>query len=649
MDIQTSWTDGEFDKCRQVALKALLLSISLFCLILWGIHPRFYVNDDSSIQAILSGALTGSPTPYTVYVNYALCWMLVQCYKLFPGIAWFFVMLETLQFLVLFCWCYMTLRIVSRRLGDEQEISHILGMAITFASGLAGAMLPVQTPSFTLCSASLSAMGCALYFLLLREDWLLPIERRLLSVLSCFMLAMGCIVRFEGGLVGILIALALLLLHCLLRLTQVRSNDWAGILVASVSKGLLIPVIAAVFILGAQAIHKHAYSTPEWTEFQRINLARSSYMDYPHDSYEDNPDLYERVGWDEALAAVVKMWFFMDERVNAEAFSAISQGSTTKSASHITAIQENYAKRTGIFVDNMLEVYLSLLIALGATVSIFSWKSDNARIFAALLVFCAVCATVYIAMRGRFIFRGVYCALLPSLYCLWFLSLLSTHSIPHPVFLHHHVVVGLCAGVIAACIALVYTVSITGVVYDCLGIIALIPFLMIVFAEKTKHYGVYTRLSAMLMASIVVFSLVVGETRRSMEILAEPQLERVRQMDAVVEYADNDPSSVFIYPSFIGSTEVFQDYTNNLLSWGGWGYFAPWKKESLARSGFPDGLTGYVFFDEDVYFVSPSRGCLKRLRKYLSSITEETVSCELVKDFNNGIEIYSFHIGGDAG
>lgn len=40
-------------------------------------------------------------------------------------------------------------------------------------------------------------------------------------------------------------------------------------------------------------------------EFRAYNNARVLYMDYPHVSYEENPEVYKAFGWDENLTSLV--------------------------------------------------------------------------------------------------------------------------------------------------------------------------------------------------------------------------------------------------------------------------------------------------------------------------------------------------------
>lgn len=55
----------------------------------------------------------------------------------------------------------------------------------------------------------------------------------------------------------------------------------------------------------------------------------SGYTDYPHPSFGEAPGRYEEVGWDEELSELMGKWSMMDERVNAEALTALNEQNTT--------------------------------------------------------------------------------------------------------------------------------------------------------------------------------------------------------------------------------------------------------------------------------------------------------------------------------
>ena len=62
----------------------LLVMIMVACLV----QPVFYLNDDTTMRSILSGAYTGRPDGHAVYMQYPLTGLLAFFYSIVPVIPW---------------------------------------------------------------------------------------------------------------------------------------------------------------------------------------------------------------------------------------------------------------------------------------------------------------------------------------------------------------------------------------------------------------------------------------------------------------------------------------------------------------------------------------------------------------------------------
>jgi len=68
----------------------------LITILIWDLPWRFQVNDDEIMMWLISGAYTGTPETYTVFIHPILSWILAKLYTQFPlnpwyPIAWFAV------------------------------------------------------------------------------------------------------------------------------------------------------------------------------------------------------------------------------------------------------------------------------------------------------------------------------------------------------------------------------------------------------------------------------------------------------------------------------------------------------------------------------------------------------------------------------
>ena len=103
-----------------------------------------------------------------------------------------------------------------------------------------------------------------------------------------------------------------------------------------------VGVLGSVFLLltASTEIDQMLKEQRDSDEFRAYNSARVAYMDYPHVSYKENPEVYENYGWDENLASLVNSWCFLDERVTAEAFYNIASAESVNGATNEEAVFE---------------------------------------------------------------------------------------------------------------------------------------------------------------------------------------------------------------------------------------------------------------------------------------------------------------------
>jgi len=56
---------------------------------IWLLPWRFQTNDDEIMMWLVSGAYTGTPESYAVFIHPLLSWIFAQLYSLFPSISWY--------------------------------------------------------------------------------------------------------------------------------------------------------------------------------------------------------------------------------------------------------------------------------------------------------------------------------------------------------------------------------------------------------------------------------------------------------------------------------------------------------------------------------------------------------------------------------
>ena len=292
---------GVRDSRRVACAIGLSLLTACACNLLSDV--RFHANDDSVIQAILSGDYTGGTTDgHVLFVNYTLSWAVSRLFVLMPGHVWRTMALYASITVALF-WCNYVLLGVVRPSGYSVGESW-LPVAVCLVVDFGLFALPLASPTFTFSSCFLG--GAAVFSRAVRFGRHSADRREALAE-TMLLLCSFCF-RMNSGIVSIGIYALVLLADAWEQSNNLPAAE--RIRVAGGSLRALAPVMALCFF--CWLLHRHAYSSPAWQACQSISKARAAYVDYRHSAYADNQELYRAVGWSSPLKQLVSNWFFTD-------------------------------------------------------------------------------------------------------------------------------------------------------------------------------------------------------------------------------------------------------------------------------------------------------------------------------------------------
>ena len=186
--------------------------------------------------------------------------------------------------------------------------------------------------------------------------------------------------------------------------------------ITDLKKSKYILLICGIFILlttTLNAINKYATKYINGTNFIEYNKARVKYMDYPHDKYKDNPEIYNQVGWDSNLCYLVKDWFFMDERVTTDSFLYLSDNS------HISnSYQKNIYNTLKKVINDSKQKYLLKVLTISVLLYflqfIYNKKQNNLSTFIFNnMIFCLLFG--YLLLKGRLPYRVMVVIIMPTI------------------------------------------------------------------------------------------------------------------------------------------------------------------------------------------------------------------------------------------
>ncbi len=383
-------------KLRTIWILAIAITALDFIVMAVTADMSYLTSDDGSIQNALSGYLTGSPFTVQQYVNVIISFPIAGLYRLFPGIQWWYVWSMILVavgiFLVHFCFL---------KLSSKNRIFLPVVFGILIFLDIGFFLYPIANIAFTIVPVIFGSGIVACLFLRAEADEVRHEKWAFAGSLVGYVL-LFCHRRMAG-----LVMLCFILLAFLYYYVS-RNTNWKRTL-------LKFLITVAVFLAASWTLTyvnstvQNRYQAEGFSEF---NSARSQFMDYPHDSYDENPELYEEVGWDRDVYMLADAWCFIPEEVTAENMRYISNHSeyTTAQTSQKALLKELYSDRQDRAV---LMLYLaSIIIAVTALILCRNRKKN--LVFLLLNNLGAIFLLTYQILEGRALYRSIMVVLIPA-------------------------------------------------------------------------------------------------------------------------------------------------------------------------------------------------------------------------------------------
>lgn len=250
--------------------------------------PVYYLNDDTTIRYILSGACTGIPDSHAVQMGYPLTWLLAGLYritdKLRIFVPWFDLFMAGCVLLsgvgiLIGCW----------EAAGEKKILRRLILMLTGTAFFMGMFLPNYLyMHYTIVAAMLA--GSALFLWVSGYGWGLPL---------C-LLGLCYLVRTEVFLLAMPFLLVAVLEE-LLRDTGLWESDrgWTGRFRSALGRQWRPLLILALMVAVFWGIDRVGYKSQDWQKYwqyfdNRVKLY--DYTDFP--STDRYGEYYEQLGLD---------------------------------------------------------------------------------------------------------------------------------------------------------------------------------------------------------------------------------------------------------------------------------------------------------------------------------------------------------------
>lgn len=602
------------------ALVAMLLA-GLICPMCFG------TNDDAYVLQALSGGggIAASPTPYISFINYGLCWIISSLYGAVPEVPWW-VLLHLAS--IFFAVAAVNRVVFALRLLRERGVFAKLAVLAIMDFGLFSFFLVrlqfTTTASLLMAAAILLSCGTG------QPEMRFGIGTRV--VVPVLMGVVGYAMRPQSGYLGFFFWI-LAVLPRLMKGGSLKERVIAA-------RPILLPLaIAGASSLALLGLHTIVYSRPDLVASQAYASALARFTDYPTSSFEENPELYESVGWDEELTSLVSRWFLMDERVNAETLSAVDEGVLPAMRNLLENPNATLKVRLSEFRNPLPMAYASLLVLAGAGALICAKRREE-RAAVWLITASAIILMGYLVIRGRFPARAMYAILLPALASLAAMTLLNRGGDYARGLLRADVTY--LIGCMLLCGAFFVIARELGKLPALLALAAVVLTLLSFWRDVSRRF--LTVLTALAVAIAVLPGVLAAVSYGWFTEVAASIHERQASADNFYEYCREHDNQVFIVGG--GATPFTQsvwntDRATNQTAWGGWHYPYDWYAEAMREVGLGGRPVSSDLLREDVLYVDGSDGVDETFLSYMEGLYGP-LEIIRVAELDGGIAVYRF-------
>lgn len=514
----------------------------------FGIQWRYGVNDDSILMTYISGMNTGNPENYLKWERILYGSIVADFYKLTPAVPWYII------FHLFFEWLSLVaiFNVILKKF--QTHVQWLFGIAIFAVIYFRILLVETVRPQFTTLAGL--CIGAAISVLLSLENDDEKSEKITSYILMAVLVFVGMNLREEVTYIVIILFAATFILLLLCGNLE--------------SRQILIPTVVCLMLAVTTLVADKAYiRANNWQDGVEFMAARSSFIDYDNYVYEEYPEGFDSIGWDDTLDMMSLDWFFMDENVTTEAFKTIVSFSENNVDKSIKAAAMRGIK---FFLDD--KKVLAMVLVWGCcsfAALVFSWKDKRSFFYA-------------LGMTGYFMAAIV----------LWGV-LFYINRYPQRVI-------------------------------DMVLLMTLIPSILeaVEFAkcfQLDANGGEWKKelfLSLSFTFALVLLSgSVIPDGKEQSQFLYD-------RTDEVVEYVKSNPDKIFVKDTDIA--QIYNPFTTqpigatkNLICWGECFYDTPVYFRQLNANGYEQ-MTAENFFDDNVYvirYAAPSEDStfMKYMRK----------------------------------
>ena len=400
----------KLNKSLQDCKHPYLLGVSLltiFIVLTYCFLPVYFeTNDAGRMMFQMAGYFSGEVETVTNFIGLPLCTMIVFFYQMMPHLPWFSYAL--CAFFIAGCMVSGVSMIRILKQHNQSVLTSIIAMFAMYGI----AFIYPMTHMHIYYACAIMGLSVALMVVAIdieHDTWKHYIVYALVALLHlfvCFNLGFSasvCVVGFVGIAV---------LYQCLRWLGM----SWKKMLIFGMCSAIIAGLGLGTYLLSTNM------KGETMSDYQAYNKYRLSFTDYPHVSYDEDPQRYENVGWSKAFYRLADTnHYLIDEKFNIDSLSKIvdKHGKVNLDFEGVnirSALGDGFYTLFGSLTSTLLvfAMILTFIITAFGQLRHKLWK-DSAIWMSYLCCLAAVVLIIYLSLNGRFLLRAALTVLYPAL------------------------------------------------------------------------------------------------------------------------------------------------------------------------------------------------------------------------------------------
>ena len=371
------------------------------------VHPVFMTIDDARLRYVYAGYATGTPTSLYLFCYYPLSAIVSTLYSWAPAIPWYAL------------YQFGSIGLASGIIGktiykicNRNKIHWVFAILFHSVFYFVTCLISTILMHFEITAAMLGSAGVACFLAMdIRKDSrAVQIVDYIVSA-SCMI---GCFIIQYNAFYSIC---CYLLVVIAVKIAMVFKGNRKALKNSVIMIGCI-----AVLVVAVKLQDNYLKSSDSWQEYLEYNKYRVSFWDYPHTNYEEDPELFESIGWSEEFYELSDSMYFMDSRFNKDNLAAFTTRFSWFSNDGPEAMKENLQdEMKNLFRTERLpiiHVFImgGFLVWTGVLLIRKKWHILSPQILGLLFdVFGTAILVLVLGARGRLPLRAWLMSLIPAI------------------------------------------------------------------------------------------------------------------------------------------------------------------------------------------------------------------------------------------